>query len=101
MNNYKDQARWWKYAAGTIPFACLAIIVLLDIIGWTDLHNKVLFFILLGFFITGVMWWWWAVDTIVSLTKMLISADEKFLELKNEISSIKQEVKSLDESSKT
>ena len=100
MREKNSQAQWWKYAAGTIPFACLAIIVLLDFIGWTDFHNKVLFFILLSFFVTGVLWWWWAVDTIVSLTKTLISADQKFLELKNEIRSVKEDVKSLDESSK-
>jgi hypothetical protein len=96
----KDYTHWWKHTVVTIPFIALALLIIIDFIGWTELHNKVLFFILIGFFTLGVIWWWWAVDTIVSLTKTLISADEKFLELKKEISSIKEDVKSLDESSK-
>lgn len=100
MENKNFQARWWKYAAGTIPFVCLAIIVLLDTIGFTRLLDQFLFFVIIGFFTTGVVWWWWAVDTMVSLTNTLILTDKKFLELKNQILSIKKDVISLDERSK-
>jgi Tfp pilus assembly protein PilO len=94
--NINTQVLWWKYAAGTLPFLGLATVVLLDIIGWTDLHNKVLFIILIGFFISGVIWWWWAIDKILKLTTLLINTEKKFDELKTEITSIKQQVKSLD-----
>jgi Tfp pilus assembly protein PilO len=94
--NISIQSIWWKYAAGTLPFIGLAIIVLLDIIGWTALHNKILFIILIGFFTSGVIWWWWAIDKIVRLTTLLINTEKKFDEIKTEIKIIKQEVKSLD-----
>jgi hypothetical protein len=90
------QAQWWKYAAGTLPFIGLASIVLMDVVGWSNLHNKVLSLILISFFAAGVLWWWWAVDKIMHLTKLLIDTEKKFDELKTEIKSIKQEVKSLD-----
>lgn len=99
-NNIQQQSQWWKYAAGTLPFVALAIVVLLDLIGWTELHTKLLFTTLIIFFSSGVVWWWWAVDKIVYLTKLLIDSERKFDELKSEISSIKQDVKSLDERSK-
>jgi hypothetical protein len=99
-NKIQKQLQWWKYAAGTIPFIALAIIVLLDFVGWTELHNKLLFTILIIFFSTGVLWWWWAVDKIVYLTKLLIDSERKFLEIKYEINSIKKDVESLDERSK-
>jgi Tfp pilus assembly protein PilO len=94
--NTQTHSRWWKYAAGTVPFVSLAAIVLLDLLGWADLHNKVLFVILVGFFTSGVIWWWWAIDTIADLTRLLIKTEKDFNELKTEIKSIKQEVKSLD-----
>jgi Tfp pilus assembly protein PilO len=94
--NINTQAQWWKYAAGTLPFIGLAIIVLLDIIGWTALHNKILFIILIGFFTSGIIWWWWAIDKIVRLTTLLINTEKKFDEIKTEINAIKQQVKSLD-----
>ena len=99
MKNTITQSQWWKYAARTVPFVSLAAIVLLDLIGWADLHNKVLFMILIGFFTSGVIWWW-AIDTIADLTRLLIKTEKDFKELKTEIKSIKEDVKSLDELSK-
>jgi len=90
------QAQWWKYAAGTLPFFSLALVVLLDIVGWTDLHNKILFTILIVFFTSGVLWWWWAIDKIVYLTSLLIETENKFIEIKKEIANVREEVKSLD-----
>jgi len=90
------QAQWWKYAAGTLPFVGLASVVLMDVVGWSNLHNKVLFSILISFFAAGVLWWWWAIDKIVHLTQLLINTEKKFDEIKTEIKIIKQEVKSLD-----
>ncbi len=100
MRNTTKESQWWKYAAGTIPFVLLTALVLLDMLGWADLHNKVLFVILVGFFTSGVIWWWWAIDTIADLTRLLIKTEKDFKELKTEIKSIKQDVKSLDETLK-
>lgn len=99
-NKVDKQSQWWKYAAGTIPFVCSAILVLLDFIGWQNLHNKVVFVILITFFATGVLWWWWAVDKIVFLTNTLMSTEKEFLNLKKEINSIQEDIKSLDERNK-
>jgi Tfp pilus assembly protein PilO len=96
MKNLHKQSQWWKYAAGILPFACLIVLVLLELIGWSDLHNRVLFIILVGFFITGAIWWWWAIDKIINLTALLIQSDQKFTEIKEEIKEIKKEVESLD-----
>lgn len=95
--NIAKQFRWWKYVAGTIPFSCLATLVITDWVIWSSLHNKVISVTLIGFFTAGVLWWWWAIDKIVFLSKKLISADEKFLELKKDIEHIKKDVKLLDD----
>jgi hypothetical protein len=100
IDKIQKQSKWWKYAAGTLPFVALTIVVLLDLIGWTEIHTKILFIILIIFFSSGVVWWWWAVDKIVHLTKLLIEAEHKFDDLKNEIKSIKRDIESLDSNSK-
>ncbi len=100
MRNTTKESQWWKYAAGTVPITCLSLLVLLDMMAWTDLHNKVLFVILIGFFTCGVIWWWWAVDKIISLTKLLMKTENNLLEISKEVIEIKKEIKSLDELSK-
>jgi uncharacterized protein YacL len=96
--NTHIKPQWWKYAAGIIPSVGLAVIVLFDLVGWTELHNKILFTILIIFFTFGVVWWWWAIDKIVRLTNMMVDTEKKFDELKTEIKLIKKDVKSLDSS---
>jgi len=95
-NTTIKQSKWWKYAAGTIPFCCLAILVLLDIIGWTGVHTRVLFVILITFFTAGVLWWWWAVDKIIELTMLLRKTQLNLIEVTVEVIKIKKEVDSLD-----
>jgi ABC-type uncharacterized transport system involved in gliding motility auxiliary subunit len=97
-NIKKSQQR--KYAAGLIIFLSFATLVMLDIIGQSDLYNKILFVILIGFFTFGLIWWWWAVDKIINLTKLLIKTENDLLEISKEVIEIKKEIKSLDELSK-
>jgi Zn-dependent protease with chaperone function len=96
MMNTIKQSQWWKYAAGTIPFCCLAILVLLDIIGWTSIHTQFLFIILITFFTAGVLWWWWAVDKIIELTMLLKKTQLNLIEVTVEVIKIKKEVELLD-----
>jgi hypothetical protein len=94
--NLAKQSTWWRYAAGTVPSVVVAVLVLLDVIGWSGEYNKVIFIILLCFFTTGVLWWWWAIDKIVELSKLLLEAENKFSELKTEIKFIQKELNSVD-----
>lgn len=92
----QKQSQWWKYAAGTIPMVCLAILVIIDLANWSHMHNQLLGFLLLCFFTVGVIWWWWAVDKITQLVKLLMETETKFAELKEELKKIKNEVKLID-----
>lgn len=94
--NIKKQSQWWKYAAGTIPMVCLAILVTIDLANWSHMHNQLLGVLLLCFFTVGVLWWWWAVDKIIQLVKLLMETETKFAELKEELKKIKNEVKLID-----
>lgn len=90
------QSQWWKYAAGTIPIVCLAILAIIDLADWSYEHNQLLGFILLGFFTVSILWWWWVIDKITQLVKLLMETEKQFAELKTELIKIKQEVKLLD-----
>jgi hypothetical protein len=94
--NLDKQSTWWRYAAGTIPSVVVAVLVLLDIIGWSGEYNKIIFIILLSFFTTGVLWWWWAIDKILELSKLLLDTEKKFTELTTEIKLIQTELNSID-----
>jgi hypothetical protein len=83
------QAQNWKYALGVLPISALAIIVLVDLIGW-NIHIYVTLSFLLIFFIIGVIWWIWAIDKIVFLAKMLITAESKMYNINKELKEIKK-----------
>lgn len=101
ISRIQKQAKWWKYAAGTIPMLCLCIITIIDLTGWSHLHNKLLGFLLLSFLAVGVFWWWWAVDQLIELSRTLFNTEKKFAELKEELKKIKNEVKLIDSNQNT
>jgi hypothetical protein len=96
----KTQILWWNRIAKSIPLICLAIVLIILFFDLTPLVNRIISLILVGFITVSTVWWWWAMDKIMYLTGLLTRSEIRFRELKNEIKSIKEDVKSLDENNK-
>lgn len=79
------QTRWWSYAAWTLPFIALAILVVEEYIGLEELYQKTIATIVVIFFAVSVFWWWWALHKIKYVIQSLRSTDKHFKEVKQEI----------------
>lgn len=92
-----DEAKLWSYAAWTLPFVALAIIVFEHYIGWTDLQSKTIITITVVFFSVSVWWWWWALNKFVSLLDAFQSNEKKFAEVSDELRRTQEELRALRE----
>lgn len=93
VRNASTQARWWAYAAWTLPFVALAIIVFENYIGWDSLIVKTITVISVVFFTISVLWWWWALNKIVILLEAAKRNEENFKEIKQGIQETKEILK--------
>lgn len=92
-----DEAKLWSYAAWTLPFVALAVVVFEHYIGWTDLKSKTIITITVIFFSVSVYWWWWALNKFVSLLAVFQSNEQKFAEVSGELRRTQEELRVLRE----
>jgi len=90
MKNTEKQARWWKYAAWTLPFVALAILIGEELLGFDTAPTSLI--IVVTFIATSVFWWWWAISKIVYMIKCSHKMESNFEELKDELKEIKKDV---------
>ena len=90
--NVETQARYWRYAAWTAPFAALAIILGEIFLGFDSLVNITSIAILVIFITTSVFWWWWAVSKIVYMMKTAERVEKNFEGVLEDIREIKKDV---------
>jgi len=81
-----NSIRWWAYAAWSLPFISLAVLLIEKLAGLESLYHNTALMILFCFFVASTYWWWWAMDTIFRIVKQLNSAESRILEIKSEIS---------------
>ena len=81
----QTQAKWWTWAAWTLPFVALAIISFENYIGWDSLMHRTLVIISVVFFTISVYWWWWALNKIVALVDGFNRAQQNFEDIKDEL----------------
>ena len=90
--NIKKQVRIW-YTLGRI--APLGALFLLCVAIFFDL-NSIMEWILSGvatlFACIAFAWWWWVLDTVRALFSMLEHANNKFKEILDDLTSIKQDI---------
>lgn len=94
----RKQSIWWMYAAATLPFVALAIIISLhfyNLDSW--LHNTYLV-ITITFVATSVLWWWWAINKIVHMLRAMDRTDENFYEIKDALTETRKVVRELNAS---
>lgn len=92
MNRYlkaakqaKKEASLWAYAAWTLPFIALAIIIFEHFVGWDGFIGKTIIVISVSFFSISVFWWWWALNKFVKILEAFREAEDSFLDMKNEL----------------
>ena len=88
----EQQAKYWRYAAWTSPFAALAILLGEIFLGFDSIVNITSIIITTIFITTSVFWWWWAVSKIVAMMKSAERVEKNFENIKNELKEIKKDV---------
>ena len=88
----EQQAKYWRYAAWTSPFAALAILLGEIFLGFDSIVNITSIAITTIFITTSVFWWWWAVSKIVYMVKCAEKMEERFFHLKEDIVELKKDV---------
>jgi hypothetical protein len=88
----EQQAKYWRYAAWTAPFAALAIIIGEILLGFDSIVNITSIAITTIFITTSVFWWWWAVSKIVQMMECSKRVEKNFLELSRELKEIRKDV---------
>lgn len=89
----ESQARWWKYAAWTLPFVALAVLVSLDFLNLDNLYHIATLIIIITFFSVSVFWWWWAIDAIRRMFVIMKRTEENFEEVKQSLKETKKIIK--------
>ena len=88
----EQQAKYWRYAAWTAPFAALAILLGEIYLGFDSIVNITSIAITAIFITTSVFWWWWAVSKIVQMMECSKRVEKNFLELSRELKEITKDV---------
>lgn len=88
----EQQAKYWRYAAWTAPFAALAILLGEILLGFDSIVNITSIAITTIFITTSVFWWWWAVSKIVQMMECSKRVEKNFLELSRELKEIRKDV---------
>ena len=81
----KVEIKWWSYAAWTLPFVALAIIIFERIFGFENYYQITLTLVSLVFFSISVYWWWWALHKIAVILSYMNKTDRHIEEVINEI----------------
>lgn len=89
----RKEATLWQYAAWTLPFVALAIIVLEYFIGIETWYHLTILIITIVFFTISVFWWWWAVSKFAMLMQAMNETNENFISVKENLKSIRDDIK--------
>lgn len=100
MENFKKateqaskEAKWWRWAAWTLPFVALAILFFENLLGWETAYVKTLAFISITFFTISVYWWWWALSKIVQIIDGFKRTEQHFIDVKNELKETRKTIR--------
>lgn len=91
-NKYVKEARYWKYAAWTMPFVALAVLIGEIILGHKQEQAITSMIIIATFVTTSVFWWWWSLNKIVYMIKKSDQVLDDFVEVKKQLQEIKENV---------
>ena len=102
MKNFRQQSlgeiKLWTWLAIVLPLTSLAALFFLWAFGWTDLYSELMVVGATTMFSFAVVWWWWAISKIADLINILSSVNDRFGEVREDITHIKKDIKNLNDS---
>ena len=90
------EAKYWAYAAWTLPFVALSLVVFEHFIGSESLLQKTMIGISVTFFAFSVYWWWWALNRVVEIIAAMKRNDEHFYDVKHELRKTRQLIREIE-----
>ena len=88
----EQQAKYWRYAAWTSPFAALAILLGEIFLGFDSVVNITSIMVTTIFITVSIFWWWWAISKIVYMLNAAERVEKNFEGFKKELIEIKRDV---------
>lgn len=85
-----QQIKWWKYAAWTLPFVALTILIGEILLGFDSYLTAII--ISTTFIASTVLWWWWAINKIAVMLSRSEKMQESFKTLSEDIKEVKRDV---------
>jgi len=95
IKNTSHEVRLWSYAAWTLPFFAIALIVFEHFIGVQDWISVTLVVITTIFFSTSVFWWWWALNKVIIIMAAMKANEERFGDVIHEMKQTREVMKEL------
>lgn len=90
---YKE-VKLWDWLARILPLTVLTVLTVAYFFKWTNVVELVLDITVIVFFLTCFVWWYWAIYKIAVAVKYIRMSQEKFTEIKREISEFKKKFNS-------
>ena len=91
VNKTEQEVTAWSVAGKTAPFVALAGFIACAFFAheWIPFYAVAVIVIWVA---VSVAWWWWALHKILRVTRMMISTQYNFEEVKAELRSIKDDM---------
>jgi hypothetical protein len=84
------QAKWWRYAAWTLPFVALATLIGFEYFSLNNLYDIAVITTIVVFFSVSVFWWWWAIDAIKKMFVLMQITESNFNDVKKALQETKE-----------
>ena len=88
---YKE-VKIWDWLARILPLSVLAILSVCYFFKWNSVIDVILEVSIIVFLIVCFIWWYWAIYKIATTVKYLRNSQERFKELKAELSRFKKDI---------
>lgn len=85
--------KFWYWAGRVLPLTALSILIFSYAFGLDSWRNVITCIILVLFGTFAFTWWWWVLDTVKKLYSMLESAQDRFIEVMQELKGLKEDIK--------
>ena len=88
----QKEVKWWAYCAWSFPPVVLATIFFVNLVGWTNLYDRLIVAGAVIFFSIAVIWWWWAIFKIRDIASLMSGTIDRFKSLKEELNKFRNDL---------
>lgn len=87
-----NETKRWMIAALALPAMALLIWLGIHFIGTENTRHIYALIILSTFAVVSTCWWWWAMSRFHKVTQYIISTNDRFDDILNDIREIKEDI---------